>query len=295
MSPYNRALVRRFSPVIPSLLLSAALLRFAPPAQAQTRPRLTEEATTAPAGRMVLEAGANWIASETNFQTGDERDRLDVPVLNFVWSPSDNVEIDVGWVGRVVAFSDPDLGSVSDWGDVTLRAKARVLGGAAERIALALRFGVSLPETNEARGLGPNTLRMSAELLASRPLGRFTLHANAGLALQDKVDRPHEQRDFLAWGAAIDARLGARNALVADLSGWAGASSPGAEQKAEARLGLRHERGRFALDLALRHGLTRSAGRLGMTAGIRWTAKAGDASPRRPSAEPDPAEVASTR
>jgi hypothetical protein len=235
---------------------------------------------------MLLEAGADWIASEPNFLTGNERDRLDVPVLNLVWSPADNVELDFQWVGRVIAFSDPDFGQTSDWGDITLRAKARLQAEAPGRPALALRFGVTLPETESEEGLGPNTLRMVAQMLMTKSLGRFTLHLNAGMAIHDKVERPAEQRDFFAWGLALERSLGERFALVADAAGRAGASSPGAEKKAEARLGLSHQRGRLALDVALRHGLTRSAGRLGVTAGIRWIAKPGHAAPAAPVAPP---------
>jgi len=231
---------------------------------------------------MVLEAGADWIASEPNFLTGSERDRLDVPILNFVWSPADNVELDFQWVGRVIAFSDPDFGQTADFGDVTLRAKARLQAEASGRPALAVRFGVTLPETDAMQGLGPNTLRMFAQMLTSKSLGRFALHANAGMAIHDKVDRPAEQRDFFAWGLALEGSLGDRFTLVADATGREGASSPGAEEKAEARLGLNYQRGRLALDVALRHGLTTSAGRLGVAAGLRWTAKPGGAAPTAP-------------
>lgn len=231
---------------------------------------------------MVLEAGADWIASEPNFLTGNERDRLDVPILNFVWSPADNVELDFQWVGRVIAFSDPDFGQTSDWGDVTLRAKARLQAEAPGRPALALRFGVVLPETSNEEGLGPDALRAFAQGLMSKSLGRFTLHLNAGIALHDKVERPAEQRDFFAWGLALERALGESCVLVADATGREGASSPGAEEKAEARLGLTYRRSRVAFDVALRHGLTTSAGRLGVTAGIRWTAKPGGAAPAAP-------------
>ena len=37
--------------------------------------------------------------------------------------------MDVEWVGRVIARDDPDFGNVSDFGDVTLRAKVRFAEG----------------------------------------------------------------------------------------------------------------------------------------------------------------------
>jgi len=238
-------------------------------AVAQTRPLLTEEASTAPAGRVVLEAGADVIRAEPNYLTGRERDRLDLPVLRLVFSPAGNVEIDVEWVGRVVARADPDFGDVSDWGDATLRAKVRLVEEAAGRPAVAARFGVTLPETSFGNGLGPNTLRMAAQLLISKTLGGLALHANAGLGLQDEVLRPHEQRDFLVYGvAAVRSLRGA--ALTAEVAGRAGSGAPGAEARSEARLGVRLGRGRLRADAAVRRGPAAAGGTWGLTAGFSW-------------------------
>ena len=59
---------------------------------AQTRPLQTEEATTAPRGRVVLEVGQDFIKDEPNFLHGQPRNRWDGPILRLVWSPADPVE-----------------------------------------------------------------------------------------------------------------------------------------------------------------------------------------------------------
>jgi hypothetical protein len=242
----------------------------APAALAQTRPLLTEEATTAAAGRIVLEAGVDAIRAEPNFLTGRERDRLDLPVLRLVFSPADNVEMDVEWIGRVVARADPDFGTVADWGDVTLRAKVRLVREAGGRPAVAARFAVTLPETSFGSGLGPNTLRMAAQLLVTKTLGGLVLHANAGLGLQDEVLRPHEQRDFLVYGVAMAQSLGRGATVVGELAGRAGNGAPGAEARSEARLGVRLGSGRVRADAAVRRGLAAADGTWGLTAGFTW-------------------------
>jgi hypothetical protein len=242
----------------------------AAPAIAQTRPLLTEEATTAPAGRIVLEAGADAMRAEPNFLTGRTRDRYDLPVLRLVFSPAGNVEIDVEWVGRVMARNDPDFGNVSDFGDVTLRAKWRLVEEAPGRPAVAARFGVTLPETSFGNGLGPNTMRMAGQLLLTKTVGRLVLHANAGLGLQDEVLRPHEQRDFLVYGVAAVHEMGRGLALAAEVAGRAGKGAPGAEERAEARAGVRLGRGRLRADAAMRRGLAAADGTWGLTAGLEW-------------------------
>ena len=238
------------------------------PARAQTRPLQTEEATTARRGTSVLEVGAEAIRDEPNFVTGRRRDRWAGPILRFVHSPADNVEIDVEWTARVGQRNDPDFGSVSDWGDVALRAKVRLLEESVARPAIGARFGVLLPETSFGNGLGPNALRMSAQILATKTIGATTLHGNAGLALHDEVYRPHEQRDFLAYGLAAEVRLGRRLAVVGEWAGLAGSGMPGADAHSELRAGARWGAGDWIWDAALRRGLDDADGTWGLTAGV---------------------------
>jgi hypothetical protein len=236
-------------------------------ATAQTRPLQTEEATTAPRGTLVLEIGADAIRDEPNFITGRRRDRWAGPILRLVHSPSDNVEIDLEWTARVGQRNDPDFGSVSDWGDVALRAKVRFVDGGRGHPTIGARFGVLLPETSFGNGLGPNALRMSAQILVSQAIGRVTLHGNAGLALHDEVFRPHEQRDFLAYGlAVVSVRPGL--AAVAEWAGLAGKGMPGADAHGELRGGFRLGRGRLRADAAVRRGLLAADGRWGVTIGL---------------------------
>jgi hypothetical protein len=173
--------------------------------------------------------------------------------------------MDVEWTARVGARDDPDFGDVADWGDVALRAKVRLAGG--EGAALGARFAVLLPQTSFGNGLGPNALRMRAEILLSRRWGATAVHVNAGLALHDEVLRPHEQRDFFSWGLAVEHGRGAVS-LVAEAAGRAGSGRPGADAHAEARAGLRARTGRLAWDAALRRGLADADGTWGATAGL---------------------------
>jgi hypothetical protein len=249
---------------------SALLWLAAATAAAQTRPFATEPAATAAAGSLVLELGADFIAAEPNSLTGRPRDRWDAPSLRLVYSPSDNVELDVEWVGRVIARGDPDFGNVSDFGDVSLRAKLRLREPARGGPAVSARFGITLPQTSFGNGLGPNTIRMAAQLLLSQPLGVATVEANAGLAIHDEALRPHEQRDFFAYGFALT-RPARGFTLGVEVAGLAGEGAPGVLSHHEARLGLRYGRGRVRWDGALRRGLGAADGDWGVTAGLAWT------------------------
>jgi hypothetical protein len=245
------------------------------PAAAQTRPLMTEEALTRPAGGIALEIGVEAMRAEPNFLTGRPRDRWDGPLVRLVFAPAGNVEVDLEWTTRVGVRSDPDFGSVSDFGDVALRAKVRLAGGNAGRPALGARFGVTLPQTSFGQGLGPNTLRMSAQALASVPFGRALFHANAGLALLDEPLRAHEQRDLLAYGLAGELRFARGLTLLAEVAGLAGDGMPGADARSEARAGLRGGGARWRWDAAVRRGLTEADGTWGLTAGLTFTLRPG--------------------
>ena len=255
-----------------------AALAAAGAASGQEQPLRTETAHTARAGTLVFETGIDLMADEPSYITGLERNRWDAPLLRLVYSPADNVELDVEWVMRVGVWDEPGREvQGSYWGDVTLRAKWRIHAGRPGRPTLGARFAVALPQTEyedeEFRplGLGPNTTRVAIEGLVSQPLGPLRLDLNAGLLLFEEVFRAHEQRDFLAYGAALEWAPGPSLSLVAELAGRAGDGMRGADQSSEARLGLRLGRGRLRGSAALRRGLLSTDGEWGATLGLTWT------------------------
>lgn len=252
-------------------------------AHAQTNPLQTEEATTAPARTLRLETLGELIAGEPNPLTGHTRARFAGPTLRLVYSPAANVEMDLEWVAIVATPNDPDFGGVADAGDVSLRAKLRLLKEASSRPAVSARFAVTLPETSFGNGLGPNTLRMFAEALLSRSRGPWTLHLNAGLFLFDEVLRPHEQRDFTIYGIALLRRLRGFS-LLAELAGRAGSGAPGANATAEVRAGFRKRWRGLEWGAAMRRGLLAVDGSWGVVAGagfaLRPARRSGVSSPQ---------------
>jgi hypothetical protein len=258
-----RSVIRAFVPclIVAAMVPAAAL--------AQTRPLQTEEATTAGAGRIALELGQDFIQDEPNFLTGQPRDRFDGPTLRLVYSPAGSVELDLEWVAWIATPSDPVLGSVSDFGDVTLRTKVRFVDGGERRPTFGARYVLTLPQTGYGEGLGPNTLRMAAQLLLTQPLGRARVHLNAGVAIEDQPDKLHFQRDLFAFGAALEGRLTDTLRLLGEVAGKTGDGTPGTDEHIEARAGLAWASGRFGVDAAVRRGLADADGTWGLTAGVR--------------------------
>ncbi len=277
-----------FSPAAACAAFAVLLAACAGTARAQTRPLLTEPATTAPAGTLVFETGFDVVANEPSYVTGVERTRWGGPLLRLVYSPAASVELDLEWVARVGVWGEEGRGDIasSEPGDVSLRAKWRFVEGGRGRPTIGTRFGVVLPQTSfederfNPLGLGPNTLRAFVEALLTQPIGRARVHVDAGLFVHDEVYRPHDQRDFFSYGLALEWPAGGGLALLAEVAGRAGDGVPGAEARSEARAGLRYGRGRVRLDAAVRRGLAEADGTWGATAGLTWDVRAAKAPPR---------------
>jgi hypothetical protein len=244
--------------------LIALALMLAAPAAAQQGAFLTE-AAGCEAGHH-LEAGAQRIAAEPNFLTGQPRARWDVGVLRATTCIDGRAQFDLEWTARVGADSDPAFGEVSDFGDVVVRAELRLAGGPVSGRRLAARITTALPQTRFGDGLGSNTLRFSTEVLASAPVQGWRLDANLGLALLDEALRAHEQRDLLTWGLQVARPLGAGASspeAVIEASGRTGDGAPGADARGELRIGLRVPRGRATWSAALRRGIAGASGTWG--------------------------------
>ena len=76
----------------------------------------------------------------------------------------------------------------------------------------------------------------------------------------------HDQRDFLSYGLALEWPATSRLALLAEVAGRAGDGRPGAEERSEARAGVRFGRGRVRWDVAVRRGLAKADGTWGADA-----------------------------
>ena len=277
----------RLTSMLAALVLVAAVALSGSAASAQTRPLQTEEATTAPRGTFVLEVGADAIHDEPNFVTGG----LARPLGGARAAP------------RLLAGGQR-------------RDRRRVDGprGTARRSRFRqrLRLGRRRPAREGAlhgRGAGPSGHRRAfrrapaRDELRQRPRsqraahgrpgagrartsGAITLHGNAGLALHDEVFRPHEQRDFFAYGLAARGPAQPGSRWSGSGRGWPAAASPARTRIARPGPACVWARGAFVRDA---RGAARAAGRgrhLGVTAGVTLasalsSAVQGDAAPHR--------------
>jgi len=110
-----------------------------------------------------------------------------------------------------------------------------------ERQALALRFGVRLPTTDDGKGLERDQTDFFATLAGKAESGRLRVGGEVGLALLGTRDLVNEQWDVLVFGLSGRYDLGGAQAVV-NLAGQRDTrdlgASRGIENLGEARLGL---------------------------------------------------------
>lgn len=160
----------------------------------------------------------------------------------------------------------PAKGSRHDVGDFRVSTIVR-LSEPDPRRALALRFGVRLPTTDNMQGLDRDETDFFA-LLAGRTAGRgVELGAELGLGVYGTRDAHNEQVDPLLFGLSARWDLGPGQAVV-ELAGQhdprAGPDQRGNEDLGEARVGMRVGKDRW-LAVALVRGWTPYSPDLGAT------------------------------
>lgn len=114
------------------------------------------------------------------------------------------------------------------------------------------RVEVTLPTTNEARGLGTNTTDVRLGVLGSYGSGPVRLTGDVGVAILEAPTETFEQNDVLAYSAELLVRPGPQARLSLGVDGRASTRSrvpEGTEDRGELHLGAELERGLWTADL----------------------------------------------
>jgi hypothetical protein len=271
------------------VLTLLAAVALASSAAAQTGPMLTPSAFIADPGHVGFDVFGLTIGKEPNYLSYSEkgvlqlRTRVDGPVVRLTYVPSARAEFTAEFNAQTFAISDPRYNkTISDFGDATLRAKLGLAKGeVGAKPAVAAQFEVTLPNTSFGNGLGPNTIRLAASLLAGYKTEKFSINGNAGLSIQDEPLRQHEQRDFFSLSASAAYKATSSLDVFGDIGGYLGDGVPGAIAKRELRVGVEYHRAMFgrasSVYLAGRRGLVDFQGKWGVVAGFSTALRTGSA------------------
>jgi hypothetical protein len=272
------------------LLAISFVLTCATVSNAQQRPLITEDVDIIPPGSVRVEAGIDFLQNvkfPVSGLTGDLT-RMGVIGVNIGLSP--NVEFQIEGVAQnflsinsqnVPAAIPLDFGpgtnSTNDVGDFTLATKIKLRTETKRGPSLGFRFGVQLPNSNQARGIGLNQTNAFGTVLIGKKFGRdgrFNTFGNLGLAILSAPTELFTQNDVFTYGIAGIYRASRRFNVVGEINGRKNTRSGivplGTESHSEARLGMQVMATGLRFDFAGIAGLSKFSPRSGVTFGVSY-------------------------
>jgi len=221
---------------------------------AQQRPLLTEDVEIIKPGVIRIETGFQFSQNQTFPLSGLHGDLTKLADTRLSFGLAPNVEFQIEWsvqnflsVDRRTESAIPlKLGANSadtnDVGDARLWMKIKLKNESRIAPALGFRFGVELPNSNQAKGIGTNTTNFYGMVTAGKRLAgnKLNVFGNLGLGILTAPLGNFSQNDVLLYGLAGIYTLNDRINFVGDINGFHSTrkTAPlGTEDYSEARLG----------------------------------------------------------
>jgi hypothetical protein len=256
---------------------------------AQQRPLITEDVDIIPPGTIRIEAGIDFMQGAKYTVSGLRGDLTRVGVIGINFGMGPNVEFQIDGVAqnylsinsRGVSATPLDIlpgeNSTNDTGDFTLSAKFKLRNETRRGPSLGFRFGVQLPNSNQARGIGVNQTNAFGSILVGKkfgPDGRFNTFGNLGMAILTAPTELFSQNDVITYGLAGIYRINKQFSIAGEVNGRAntrpGNGPLGTESYGEARLGMQIRASGLRFDFAGIKGLTSFSPNSGFTVGVTY-------------------------
>ena len=256
---------------------------------AQQRPLITEDVDIIPPGTVRIEAGIDFMQGAKYSVSGIRGDLTRVGVIGVSFGMGPNVEFQIEGVAQnYVSINShgvsaiplelaPGANSANDTGDFTLAAKFKLRNETRRGPSLGFRFGVQLPNSNEARGIGINQTNAFGTILIGKkfgPDGRFNTFGNLGIAILTAPTELFTQNDVVTYGLAGIYRINKQFSIAGEVNGRAntrpGNGPLGTESYGEARLGMQIRASGLRFDFAGIKGLTSFSPNSGFTVGVTY-------------------------
>src|SRR6266850_1794239 len=149
-------------------------------AHAQQRPLLTEDVDIIPPGTLRIEAGIDFLQGARFSASGLTGDLTRVGVIGVNVGFAPNVEFQIEGVAQnflsinsrgvsaIPLSIAPGINSTNDTGDFTLSTKIKLRNETKRGPSPGFRFGVQLPNSNQARGIGLNQTNAFGSVLVGK-------------------------------------------------------------------------------------------------------------------------------
>lgn len=276
-------------------LCALALLAGCVAVSAQQRPLLTEDVDIIPAGSVRVGAGVDFIQDAKFPLSGIKGDLTRVGVVNITIGLNSNVEFQVeGVLQNFVAINSMQnpspiplsipfgSNSASDSGDFTISTKIKIRNETKRLPALGFKFGVTLPNSDQARGIGTNQVNAFGKILVQKRFGKeytdkqhfANVFANVGIGIMPSPTQLFTQNDVLIYGVGGIFRINKRFNFAGEVNGRmntrTGNAPLGTESVSEVRLGTQIKASGLRFDAAATMGLTKYSHRSGLIFGVTY-------------------------
>ena len=282
-------IANRFSRKLCALVL--CVLSLAIVGRGQQRPLLTEDVDVVKPGIIRVETGFEFL-QDIKFPLsglrGDMTKLLDTrlsfglsPMVEFQieWTPQSFLSIKERGPTPLDLKLGANAGDTNDVGDVTLWMKIKLRNETRIAPSLGFRFGVQLPNSNQARGIGTNTTNFYATINAGKKFadGRLNVFGNLGAGILQAPLANFTQNDVLMFGLAGIYRLSDRVNLVGEVNGLHSTRKHaplGTEDFSQARVGAQIRALGLRFNAAGIFGLSDRAPKTGIALGVTYDWKA---------------------
>jgi hypothetical protein len=220
---------------------------------AQQRPLVTEDVDIIKPGVIRIESGFEFLQDQRFPLSGLRGDVTKLADTRMSFGLASNVEFQVEWtiqnflsiksrtpapINLKLGVNESDTNDVGDarfWMKIKLRNESRITP------ALGFRFGVELPNSNQARGIGINTTNFFGVVTAGKHFGeKLNVFGNLGLGILTSPLDANSQNDVLIYGLAGIYTASHRVNIVGEVNGFHSTRKRaplGTEDFSEARLG----------------------------------------------------------
>ena len=254
------------------------------PARAQNRPLLSPDAEIVSPGTLRVQVGFDFLQRVSYPLSGLSGDQSNLGVVDLRLGLGKIVEGEFTGTARsflqinsrgpsFVGLALPSANSTNDTGDFSLLTKIHILDEGERRPAMAFRFGVTMPNSNQARGIGNNSTNVLADAVVERHFGRLEAFGSVGLAILTAPNAKTTQNDELRYGLGASYPLTRSIHLVAEGAGQQstrkiGPPLVGTESRGQGRLGVQIVVSGFTWDAAAIAGIYRNDPHTGFTFGV---------------------------
>ena len=203
--------------------------------------------------------------------------KLDFFLSRYVWIKINGVAQEVlGFNNeKEYSFNYPGIQSTSahDIGDFSIATIACVLPQGKHTPAVGFRIETKFPNTNQDRGLGPNTTDVILSILTTQDFGSFLAFGDFGAGILTAPRKLNEQNDVFTYGFGFIWKLKDKLQLAGEINGFLSTRHTipiGTEDRGSLRCGLVWGSPGLSLELFPIYGLTKREGKFGMSIGLSW-------------------------